>query len=91
MYQIISGNNENIFRNPKKTKYGSSTWIKQIVDECADLKVSLKIPQTLQLHPPRENDGFLMKILEENITNTISLEQMNICRIYLKVIFISDI
>ena len=79
IYQLSSDLNENIFRNQKKNNIGCSTWIKQLIDECDEFNISLKISDTLQLIPIRENEGNLMKILVHNIKNQIILEQMNIC------------
>ena len=56
MFQLSAGIEKNIFRSPQPINHGSSTWVKQLVNECSEFDVSLIIPNTLELTPPIEND-----------------------------------
>ena len=89
MYQLTLGLNENIFRNPIKNYLGSSISINQLIEKCVDF--FLKIPDTLRLILSRDKDGYLMQTFSQHMSKPVILEQMNICRIDLKLIFISDV
>ena len=54
-------------------------------------KIKMIIPNTLNFKPQRENDKTIMDIITSNKKNKIQTEQMNICRQYLKIIYLSDI
>ena len=48
------------------------------------------IPQTLNLSPPRTNDRTIMEVIIHNKHHGNIIEQLNICRQYLRIIYISD-
>ena len=41
MFQLSTGLKQNLFRTPQPISHGSSTWVKQLVNECSDFDVSL--------------------------------------------------
>ena len=49
------------------------------------------IPNTLKISPQRQNDQTIMDIIISTEKNPILIEQINICRQFLKIIFLSDI
>ena len=69
MFQITAGIEANIFQTPIQLNWGSSTWVRQLIHECVDFDISLRIPDTLHLILPRENDNYILQIFQ-NISQT---------------------
>ena len=65
LFQIQIGTSGNIFQTPQAIHHGSSTWIKQWVNELSDFKLSIHIPLTLNLLPQRKNDQTLMDVIKK--------------------------
>ena len=91
LFQLQIGLSGNIYEQPRITEYGNSVWIQQWVTEMAMYNIKMIIPNTLNFKPQRENDQTIMDIITTYETNKIQTEQMNICRQYLKIIYLSDI
>ena len=57
----------------------------------AEYNIKMFIPQTLQFSPQRKNDQTIMDIITSSETKPIIIEQMNLCRQFLKITYLSDI
>ena len=90
IFQIQIGTSGNIFETPQEIYHGSSTWIKQWINELSDFNLSMRIPHTLNFKPQRINDRTLMDVIIQHQKNNTNIEQLNICRQYLRIIFLSD-
>ena len=91
LFQLQIGLSGNIFQHPRISHHGNSVWIRQWVNEMAEYNIKMFIPQTLQISPQRKNDQTIMDIITSSETKPIIIEQMNLCRQFLKIIYLSDI
>ena len=57
----------------------------------AEYDIHMFIPNTLKISPQRYNDQTIMDIIISTEKNPILIEQINICRQFLKIIYLSDI
>ena len=85
---VLSGN---IFQNPRISNHRNSVWIRQWVNEMEEYNIKMYIPQTLTFSPQRKNDQTIMDIITSSETKPIIIEKMNLCRQFLKIIYLSDI
>ena len=91
LFQLQIGFSGNIFKSPQRTHHGNSVWTRQWVNELADFNLQICIPNTLDFQPQRKNDNTFMDVITSLETNITIIEQLNICRQFLKIIFLSDI
>ena len=91
IYQLYSGYPGDILSNPKVCTYTNSVWIKSLLELM--VKYNIKIHRVKQFDIPkqRKNDEPIMKVFSKMCHTPLQLEHINLCRKYLKTIFMPDI
>ncbi len=90
--QLLAGTSEHILSNEGRTahRYQGESWVSNIIEFLNQANAKIKIHNSWQVKPLRENDSYLMdEIGKGEDINTKKIP--NKCRIYLKVTTISDI
>ena len=90
MYQLQLGVGYNIFQHPEKHTYTDSLWVQELVNAMRKYNIKL-IRRNPQIQPIyRKNDQKLMDVMNKTNMSETERRHVNQCRIYLKIINISD-
>ena len=90
-YQPMAGVKEPLLaKSNKQINYTSSGWFQDIIDFLYKHNISIFTKEFINIKSQRKNDKYIMgEILQLHLSNT-SLIQINSCRIYLEVLYLSD-
>ena len=92
LFQHIAGISFPIIeKNNQHTKNLNSVWISDFIRLLKKFNLQLKLRQTNIKQHQRENDRFIMDDVHQYTLSTHQLKLLNACRLYLQVIFLSEI
>ena len=91
--QILVGSTKPFWNLPysKYAKWIENCWLKSIWEFVYRVGFSIEVRRAWTPEMPRENDSTLMTIFIESGYGNFELAQLNRCRLFLQVFFISDI
>jgi len=91
--QILVGSTKPFWNLPysKYSKWIEDCWLKSVWEFINRVGISIEARRAWTPSVPRENDSTLMTIFIESGYGSYELAQLNRCRLYLQVFFISDI
>ena len=91
MFHLQAGTQHDPFETPQVIHHTDSTWIQQFIAALKKYNISIIRPNRIQLNIQRDNDIAMMDHAMQHIQNKKLLCQINTCRQYLHVIYLSDV
>ena len=80
-----------VFTTTNNISYIKNAWVVQLHEELANMSDKLLSTDIKSGVLQRKNDEFLMDMFIRQYTNTSTLRQLNYCRMYLQIEWLSDI
>ena len=91
-YQTAAGISHPVLENPKhSTEYVNSKWTNDLIRMLSKYHVKIKLPDTNIPKLQRFNDKFIMDDILSYISSTKIRRQINACRLFLQITFISEL
>ena len=75
----------------QSTEYVNSKWTNDLIRMLAKYQVKIKLPDTNIQKLQRFNDKFIMDDILSSISSTKIRRQLNACRLFLQITFISEL
>ena len=91
-YQTAAGISHPVLEMPNQsTEYVNSKWTNDLIRMLAKYHVKIKLPDTNIQKLQRFNDKFIMDDILSSISSTKIRRQLNACRLFLQITFISEL
>jgi len=87
--QLELGSSTHILNTTPIPSYVTSTWVTALCNVLSPFALTFR--STPQSPPPRQNDMYLMDLFRATNLSHTQLQSLNYCRLFLRVVFISDI
>ena len=92
LYQLSVGTSQQMLEYPnERTNYVSSIWLKDLIHFMARNNIKIITKKYMNIEIQRRNDKIIMNEVLKSSLNKRKLIQVKACKLYLQMIYLSDI